>query len=416
MAIFNHESNKKITNEIIEKYLKGNKKIIDHYNALINETRIIYKKYHIDTLRDLDNKKLIKLIKFLFETMHIGQTVTLFCEVLDEEIIKKHYYKLNNKSKANVNEFLDHINIQCFIPFVHKFNKILINSKNHYNIQWIFCNYICASHINDVPNLIENHFKKRGGKDKILKEYRNCLNSIGFKKNKVEKFKKTLSKELLDLFEIARFAIRIRDERKEFFFRLITLLSNSVRELFKRINIPEENIPYTFYADFKMGIYKTQIYKKILEKRKKGFIIYFNQKGVRYDYKDYKELKDILYKIKDNNIPQIEKTILGTPACQGYAKGTAKIILNESDFPRFKQGNILITSMTLPEFVPIMGKAGAIITDEGGITCHAAIISREMNILCIVGTDNATRKIKEGDIVYVDANRGKVKILKRANV
>ena len=70
--------------------------------------------------------------------------------------------------------------------------------------------------------------------------------------------------------------------------------------------------------------------------------------------------------------------------------------------------------MTRPEFVPLMRKAKAIITDEGGITCHAAIISRELKILCIIGTKTATRLLKDGDLVEVDANTGVVKILKRA--
>jgi len=70
--------------------------------------------------------------------------------------------------------------------------------------------------------------------------------------------------------------------------------------------------------------------------------------------------------------------------------------------------------MTRPEFVPLMKKAAAIITDEGGITSHAAIISREMNIPCIIGTKIATKIFKDGDLVEVDADKGIVKILKKA--
>jgi pyruvate, water dikinase len=65
--------------------------------------------------------------------------------------------------------------------------------------------------------------------------------------------------------------------------------------------------------------------------------------------------------------------------------------------------------MTTPDFVPIMGKAGAIITDEGGITCHAAIVSREMKIPCVVGTEIATKVLKDGDLVEVDADNGVVR-------
>jgi phosphoenolpyruvate synthase/pyruvate phosphate dikinase len=67
------------------------------------------------------------------------------------------------------------------------------------------------------------------------------------------------------------------------------------------------------------------------------------------------------------------------------------------------QGNILVCPMTLPDYVPAMKKARAIITNEGGITCHAAIISRELKIPCIVGTKIATQVLKDGDRVEVDA-------------
>ena len=68
--------------------------------------------------------------------------------------------------------------------------------------------------------------------------------------------------------------------------------------------------------------------------------------------------------------------------------------------------------MTTPEMVPIMKKASAFVTDEGGVTCHAAIISREMRKPCIIGTKVATQLLKDGDMVEVDANSGFVKILK----
>ena len=70
--------------------------------------------------------------------------------------------------------------------------------------------------------------------------------------------------------------------------------------------------------------------------------------------------------------------------------------------------------MTSVDFVPIMDKAGAFVTNEGGITSHAAIVSREMNKPCIIGTQNATQVIKDGDMVEVDAERGIVKILERS--
>jgi pyruvate,water dikinase len=69
--------------------------------------------------------------------------------------------------------------------------------------------------------------------------------------------------------------------------------------------------------------------------------------------------------------------------------------------------------MTNPQMMPLIKDAGAIVTDEGGLTCHAAIISREMKIPCVVGTKVATRVLKDGDLVEVDAEKGVVKIIER---
>jgi pyruvate,water dikinase len=106
------------------------------------------------------------------------------------------------------------------------------------------------------------------------------------------------------------------------------------------------------------------------------------------------------------------KEIQGQIGCPGKARGRVCVIKNiQTDAVKFKTGNILVTGMTRPEFVPLMQKASAIITDEGGITSHAAIVSRELGIPCIIGTKIATKVLKDGDLVEVKANHGTVKII-----
>ncbi|BCU68454.1 phosphoenolpyruvate synthase [Sulfolobales archaeon HS-7] len=103
-----------------------------------------------------------------------------------------------------------------------------------------------------------------------------------------------------------------------------------------------------------------------------------------------------------------EIVVKGLAASPGLATGRARVILSVSDAKDFKKGDILITKMTDPDWVPVMRIAGAIVTDEGGITSHAAIVSRELGIPAVVGTRDATQKIKEGEEITVDATRGVV--------
>jgi phosphohistidine swiveling domain-containing protein len=101
--------------------------------------------------------------------------------------------------------------------------------------------------------------------------------------------------------------------------------------------------------------------------------------------------------------------VSGNIAFIGLIRGTAKIIKDTSDLNKVKDGDVLIAPMTIPEFIPAMERASAFVTDEGGITCHAAIVAREMKKPCITGTKIATKIFSDGDLVEVDAEKGIVR-------
>jgi pyruvate,water dikinase len=95
-------------------------------------------------------------------------------------------------------------------------------------------------------------------------------------------------------------------------------------------------------------------------------------------------------------------------ASPGIATGTVKIIHSIDDLAKVEKGDVLVTEMTAPDMVVVMSRSAAIVTNAGGQTCHAAIVSREMGIPCIVGTQKATQVLKDGQIVTVDAYKGLV--------
>lgn len=103
--------------------------------------------------------------------------------------------------------------------------------------------------------------------------------------------------------------------------------------------------------------------------------------------------------------------LTGVTASKGSAKGKVRIILSFGDMKDFQDGEILVTEMTNPDYVPIMKKAAAIVTNEGGLMSHAAIVSRELKIPCVIGTKFGTDVLKDGQEVEVDADNGVVKIL-----
>jgi pyruvate,water dikinase len=98
----------------------------------------------------------------------------------------------------------------------------------------------------------------------------------------------------------------------------------------------------------------------------------------------------------------------GEAASPGFASGSAILIKNATEINRVKEGQIMVISMTTPDFVPAMKKVAGIITDKGGQTSHAAIVSRELGVSCVVGTKTATTTIKEGDIITIDGSTGRI--------
>ncbi|MBI5229342.1 phosphoenolpyruvate synthase, partial [Candidatus Micrarchaeota archaeon] len=106
------------------------------------------------------------------------------------------------------------------------------------------------------------------------------------------------------------------------------------------------------------------------------------------------------------SVEQAKRLLQGIPASPGIASGAVKLLLNPKEMYKIKKGDVLVTKMTNPDYVPAMKRAAAIVTDEGGITAHAAIVSRELGIPCIVGTREATSVLKEGQRITVDAKRG----------
>ncbi len=150
--------------------------------------------------------------------------------------------------------------------------------------------------------------------------------------------------------------------------------------------------------------------KNILEARKKGYAVIIERRKVFATTDVDKYL--IKAEERDDFQPPAEM-IKGQPGCRGKVIGVVRVIMEKRELNTFKEGEILVTSMTSIDFVPVMKKAAAIITNEGGITCHAAIVSRELNVPCVIGTNVATKILHTGDEVEVDATKGVVRIVKK---
>ena len=155
---------------------------------------------------------------------------------------------------------------------------------------------------------------------------------------------------------------------------------------------------------------------ELIKEREKGYL-YFNNlilvENRQNQINEYLNGNHIALLDGEKEDVSDEKQLAGTCAFGGKVKGLVTIVENEKDFHKMKQGDILVASMTIPKFLPVMKLAGAMVTDEGGALCHAAIVARELKIPTIIGTKRATKVLDDGDLIEVDANNGKVTICKR---
>lgn len=154
------------------------------------------------------------------------------------------------------------------------------------------------------------------------------------------------------------------------------------------------------------------ILPKDFKERENGFGVVLENKKMRIVIGQ--ELEKMLRECHDK-IDAVSE-LKGMVACRGgVIRGTVKIIEESKYISKIKKGDILVANETTPDYIIGMKTARAIITNQGGITSHAAITSRELNIPCIIGTKIATQVLKDGDLVEIDAEKGIVKILKRSN-
>ena len=98
----------------------------------------------------------------------------------------------------------------------------------------------------------------------------------------------------------------------------------------------------------------------------------------------------------------------GLPAAPGTALGAVRVLLTPAEGGRLRDGEVLVAPMTNPDWLPTMRRAAALVTDTGGMTCHAAIVARELGVPCIVGARTATTDLKDGVVVTVDGTHGRV--------
>lgn len=421
-------SGRKFLNEkFARNYFRLSKNHRQKYNRFIQKTRKL-------KIRNLGTQELVKILSKLwdFEIKGIAFFWGSQAEPLiyAEKILRKILFHSFPKEKIE--------GIIAILLTLKDFDRI-----QKQEIDW-------AKIVFSKKSFTEKDFLAHGLKYPFIfrnsRNFKESFNYLRQKFNEDKKRQKDLKKEIINLQERKHSTIK---RQKELLKRIRDKRINCLLWLFHKHAIERMELKYTwagveeftFYDLFaeaakrinenyyKMLSYyrtediinslknKTKLSEKEIKDRKSATLFetrgsdeyfYVGEKAYERVRKYYPEL------LKKEQINEIAGVIAST----GKARGRAMVVFTEdpgelSKLSReFKKGQVLVTGMTQPNMAPLIRKASAIVTDEGGLTSHAAIISREFGIPCIVGTHKATQVLKNGDFVEVDANKGVVKIIK----
>ena len=406
--------------------LKDDKNYFDNFvkpSFLIRKKLIDFShKISFMDLTNLSDNDLADLYKQLHKLMMDFVVYGTYWEIIDpftEELpeLMQKKYGLDNKEFSNMVVLMSTPERRSFltqekIDFLNLCLDKMSIEHFHERYYWIDSNY------KHVDELTVEEIKKRVGmelekktKDELLEEIR-----------KTERAEKNLFKEKEEMAEsvgidgddlllfslISRFGELI-DLRKEGMIRSNYAKFQIIDEIAKRKNISVEDFMYFTEEEAINYLTGKNVDVNDIMKRKNLCFIYYYPGGEHiFVGNDAEELYDVyMKKILSSEF----KGVVSYDPSEVVKGKVCKVIDTKKD--AFEEGNILVTTMTRPEFMPLMRKSKAVITDEGGITCHAAIVSRELKIPCIIGAKIATKMLDNGDEIEMDFANGTVKVLSK---
>jgi len=411
------------TNWIFEKRLKRSAKILmDHlfsgnFYKIINAEKRLSKKILIECKTPIESLFTKKILNEKGEKKleNIGKLNTEYATFLDSpcfmfqiylfDDFKKEIFKELDISEWKKNNFFNHIissykktnyerYIESILDFLEGKKRLKDIARRFF---WLTHDYLGKIIDEDYLKTKITEFKKERNK---LKEQ---INEADIRIKEIKKIKKGLPKKIIKKIELIQEMLFLYNERKKEVLNQSNIFFRKVFEhKFSNISFDKLKLYFQLTPDEIILLLKGKKVKDIEKRNERwGYIM----KGYNLSKADEEYFKIIS---PDNN----NKELTGVPASPGKIKGEVNIILNISQIHNFKEGSILVAPFTNINYLPIMSKSKAILTETGGMTSHAAVVSRELKIPCIVGIKNLLLILKDGDLVEVDANKGIVRKLK----
>jgi phosphoenolpyruvate synthase/pyruvate phosphate dikinase len=365
------------------------------FNFLFDDLERVLKRYQKICSGKKDINKFLSFLEenkelyFLWNVLsQLNKGITLYLEEKTKNFTDVNYFEYISINKDTLLSKEQKELRKLFLLFKeknHEFEEALKNYLNEYEFLGTHC-------FAGIPQTKESVITK--------------LETFEIKEEKPILIKKD------DFFETHKELLKIASDLA--YYRLVIVATfdevsyqfwDFLKSLSKKYNINFEEITHYTYPELIDLIKEAKVVdKNLIEQRQKAFGIIREGNDLKFILND--ELKELKEKLSNKNTSTLMK---GSVAFRGSVKGTAKIINRIEDLAKVKKGDILVSFETTPDYIIAMSKAAAFVTEQGGITSHAAIVAREMGKPCIVAVENVTKILKNGDLVEVDADKGIVR-------
>jgi phosphoenolpyruvate synthase/pyruvate phosphate dikinase len=417
----------------IFKKCKATKKFNQHINSLKLYSNLTIEA--AETIRKIDlslktNQELIRLFEFLdkyllkahgflgidVDALDIVSDEFLFQELKKElgkkysdEIIADIYKKTLQPIYRNFMVDLDKELMQAALK--NKTQAVVAINKIYEKFWWTKLGWenLIPHSEKSLEKMVIEYRKTKNLKEKIKETDQGLILAQKTRHDLIKKYH--LGKNIKHWINFANKYALVHDLRKEFQVKGLYAHYLLMYEIARRFELKREDLEWLWHQEVKDILRGKMPNKGEIKKRKlavglwvkKNKILLFSGKKAQKTYKQE-------FDRKEKKLTEIK----GRGVNNGIVRGKAKVCAGaEEAIRKVKNGQILICPMTLPDYLQAMKKAAAIVTDEGGITCHAAIISRELGIPWVVGTLIATKVFKDNDFIEVDAAKGIIKLIKK---
>lgn len=298
--------------------------------------------------------------------------------------------------------------------------RAALNGQSKKILEAIVTKFYAVNYGHSGPGLTLKEVAKEVATLSRIKNLKTKYKEFLSERSKVIKNQQLIAKKLkLDpqaqyLVKVARDFIFIKGYRLEVLYQTYAVLDKVLKQILEEGKYQHKLIDLKQLSKFELiRFLKSGDLPPVKLLREREKYMTYTAVGIkRHEIRVGKEAQQYIKSfVVLNKGKETRMSVHGNVACSGKVTGRVKIVNVAKDIAKVNKGDILVATQTTPELLPAMNKAAAFVTDIGGITSHAAIVSREMNKPCVIGTKIATEIFKDGDLVEVDANKGIVRKL-----